>query len=174
MLCNVRWLGKAFLIRWCLSRDFRKREGASTEMGRRASQAKRLASERLWGSCLLGLFEEYKKVPRAGAEEEAAADTDREMAGRLLKALQAVVRTWGFTRNDIRSLGNLLSKGGHGLSYILRRSISLLHKGTGWQRWKRRDVEGYSWGPSWRRWCAGLRRCDELCLGLSLFKRQRN
>ena len=55
------------------------------------------------------------------------------------EALQAVVSTWGFTRNEIQGLGNLLSKGGHGLSYVLSRSICLLHKGTSRQRWKLRE-----------------------------------
>ena len=64
ILCNIKWLGKTVLIRWCLSRDFKKGKEQALRSGRRASQAKRLASGRLWGSRLLGLFEEYERACR--------------------------------------------------------------------------------------------------------------
>ena len=134
MLCNIRWLGKTFLIRWRLSRDLEKGKEQALRSGRRASQAKRLASGRLWGSRLLGLFEEYKRAWGGGGSRHGPRD-----AGGSHEALQAVVSTWGFTRNEIQGLGNLLSKGGHGLSYVLSRSICLIHKGTSRQRWKLRE-----------------------------------
>lgn len=132
MLCNIRWLGKTVLIRWCLSRDFKKGKEQAQRSGRRASQAKRLASGRLWGSRLLGLFEEYERACRLERRVWGGGGRRREPG-------EATVRTWGFTRNGLWSLGNLLSKGGHGLSYVLSRSICLLHKGTSRQRWKLRE-----------------------------------